>query len=53
VVDPARVRAPQGKPRVDRTVPFVRNSFFAGEDFIDLADAQRPAVEWFAVRAGR
>jgi hypothetical protein len=53
VVDPARVRAPQDKPRVERTVPFVRNSFFAGEDFIDLADAQRRAIEWCLVRAGR
>ena len=41
VVDPARVRSPQDKPRVERVVPFVRNSFFAGETFIDLADAQR------------
>src|SRR5947209_514653 len=53
VVDPARVRSPQDKPRVERTVPFVRNSFFAGETFIDLVDAQRRAVEWCEVRAGR
>jgi hypothetical protein len=52
VIDPARVRTPTDKPRVERTVPFVRNSFFAGETFIDLADAQRRAVEWCAVRAG-
>jgi hypothetical protein len=52
VVDPARVRSPQDKPRVERTVPFVRNSFFAGETFIDLADAQRRAVQWCRVRAG-
>lgn len=38
---------------MERTVPFVRNSFFAGETFLDLADAQRRAVEWCAVRAGR
>jgi hypothetical protein len=38
---------------VERTVPFVRNSFFAGETFRDLADAQRRAVEWCLVRAGR
>ena len=31
LVDPARVRTPTDKPRVERTVPFVRNSFFAGE----------------------
>jgi hypothetical protein len=52
VIDPARVRTPTDKPRVERTVPFVRNSFFAGETFIDLADAQRRAVAWCAGRAG-
>ena len=52
VIDPARVRSPQDKPRVERTVPFVRGSFFAGEDFVDLADAQRRAEQWCRVRAG-
>jgi len=52
LIDPARVRSPQDKPRVERTVPFVRNSFFAGETFIDLADAQRRAVLWCQERAG-
>ncbi len=51
-VDPARVRRPQDKPRVERTVPFVRGSFFAGETFIDLADAQRRAETWCRERAG-
>jgi transposase len=53
VVDAARVRTPTDKPRVERSVPFVRNSFFVGETFIDLADAQRRAVEWCGGRAGR
>lgn len=52
LVDPARVRSPQDKPRVERTVPFVRQSFFAGETFVDLADAQRRAEQWCRVRAG-
>ena len=52
MVDAARVRSPQDKPRVERTVPFVRNSFFAGETFIDLADAQRRVEQWCRVRAG-
>jgi hypothetical protein len=52
VVDPARVRSPQDKPRVERVVPFVRQSFFAGESFIDLVDAQRRVEEWCRVRAG-
>jgi hypothetical protein len=51
-VDPTRVRHPKDKPRVERAVPFARGSFFAGETFIDLADAQRRAVEWCQVRAG-
>ena len=52
VIDPARVRTPTDKPRVERQVPFVRNSFFAGESFIDLADAQRRAEQWCRIRAG-
>jgi transposase len=51
-VDPARVRRPQDKPRVERSVQFVRNSLWAGETFIDLADAQRRAEQWCAQRAG-
>jgi hypothetical protein len=50
--DPARVRSPQDKPRVERVVPFVRQSFFAGEVFVDLADAQRRAEMWCRERAG-
>jgi hypothetical protein len=52
VIDPARVRRPQDKPRVERVVPFVRNSFFAGESFIDLADTQPRAEVWCRGRAG-
>lgn len=52
VIDAARVRRPQDKPRVERVVPYVRRSFFAGEHFIDLADAQRRATEWCRLIAG-
>lgn len=52
-VDPARVRRPQDKPRVERAVQFVRNSMWAGESFVDLADAQRHAEQWCRVRAGQ
>src|SRR5919197_2729407 len=40
-IDPARVRTPTDKPRVERNVAFVQSSLFAGEEFVDLADAQR------------
>jgi transposase len=52
LIDPARVRKPTDKPRVERVVPFVRNSFFAGEQFIDIDDGQRRVETWCRIRAG-
>ncbi len=52
VVDPARVRHAKDKARVERVVPYVRGSFFAGEDFLGLADAQRRAQSWCMSDAG-
>lgn len=52
VIDPARVRTPTDKPRVERTVPYVRQSFFAGESFVDLADERRRAERWCRETAG-
>ena len=51
--DPARVAHPQDKPHVERMVQYVRNNFFAGEDFVDLADAQARAATWCADKAGQ
>jgi transposase len=51
-IDAARVRTPTDKPRVERNVGFVKTSFFAGESFVDLADAQRRAQEWCRSVAG-
>ncbi len=50
--DPARVRSPKDKPRVERAVQYVRGNFFAGEVFADLEDAQARAVAWCQERAG-
>jgi hypothetical protein len=50
--DPARVRSPQDKPRVERAVQYVRGNFWAGETFTDLADAQARVEVWCAERAG-
>ena len=52
VVDPARVRSPQDKPRVERSVSYVRQSFFKGENFVGLADAQDRAPVWCRKQAG-
>jgi hypothetical protein len=52
VIDPARVATPTDKPRVERMVQFVRSSFWNGETFVDLADAQAKATAWCLGRAG-
>lgn len=52
-VDPARVKHPKDKPRVENQVPFVRESWWEGEEFLSLEDAQRSAIEWCRERAGR
>ncbi|MFI5783521.1 IS21 family transposase [Nocardia sp. NPDC051570] len=52
VVDPARVRSPQDKPRVERCVPYARSNFFAGEQFRDLDDCRERAQRWCREVAG-
>ncbi|MFF0496374.1 IS21 family transposase [Nocardia aobensis] len=52
VVDPARVRSPQDKPRVERCVPYARSNFFAGERFRDLDDCRDKAARWCRETAG-
>lgn len=51
-VDPARAGHPKDKPKVERAVQYVRGSFFAGEDFSSLDDAQRRALRWCTETAG-
>src|SRR5580704_13067747 len=50
--DAARVRSPKDKPRVERTVQYVRGNFFAGEQFTGLAGAQAAAEAWCRDVAG-
>jgi transposase len=51
-IDAARVATPTDKPRVERTVPYVRNNFFAGETFVDLTDVRSRAERWCTETAG-
>jgi Integrase core domain len=48
VTDPARVRHPRDKPRVEAGVHYVQGNFFAGESFLDLADARSRMAAWLA-----
>jgi transposase len=51
-IDPARVRSPKDKPRVERMVSYVRSNFYAGEDFRDLDDCRSRAEQWCRDTAG-
>jgi transposase len=51
-VEPTRVKSPKDKPRVERTVRYTRDSFWAGEAFKTLAEAQAAADAW-CERVGR
>lgn len=51
-VDPARVRSPKDKARVENQVPYVRESWFDGETFADMDAARRSAATWCRDIAG-
>lgn len=51
-VDPARIRSPRDKARVENQVPYVRESWFDGETFSGLEDARRCAEHWCRDIAG-
>ena len=53
VTDPARVRHPRDKPRVEAGVKFVQGNFFAGETFLDLADARSKMAAWLVTANAR
>lgn len=53
LVDPARPAHPRDKARVERVVPYVRDSFFAGRSFPDLATMRSRAAIWSREVAGQ
>ncbi|HEV8626777.1 MAG TPA: IS21 family transposase [Acidimicrobiia bacterium] len=53
ILDPARAGKPRDKARCERQMPFVRDSFFAGRDFADLAAMREAAATWCREVAGR
>ena len=46
VADPAKVRTPEHKGKVERSVPVVRQQLVAGRQYLDLADANEKALTW-------
>ena len=46
VADPARVRHPRDKPKVERSMSYVRERLFRGGDFHGLAHLRNEAQRW-------
>jgi transposase len=53
LIDPARARKPRDKARVERPMPYVRDSFWRGRQFASLQQMQAEARRWCAEVAGR
>jgi transposase len=53
LVDPARALKPRDKARVERPMPYVRDSFWRGREFASLERMQAEALRWSAEVAGR
>ena len=53
LIDPARALKPRDKARVERPMPYVRDSFWRGRQFASLPQMQAEAVRWSLEVAGR
>jgi transposase len=53
LVDPARALKPRDKARVERPMPYVRDSFWRGREFTSLEKMQAGAARWSAEVAGQ
>jgi hypothetical protein len=53
LIDPARARKPKDKPRIERPMPYIRDSFFAGRQFASVAQMQADALRWATEVYGR
>jgi transposase len=46
IADPAKVRTPEHKGKVERSMPLVRQQLAAGRTYLDLAEANEKALLW-------
>jgi hypothetical protein len=53
LVDPARRGEPRDKARIERPMPYIRDSFWRGRQFASVAEMQAAAVDWCRDVAGR
>lgn len=53
LIDPARSGKPKDRPRIERPLPYIRDSFWRGREFCSLEQMQDEAVRWCLQVAGR
>ncbi|QBS36666.1 IS21 family transposase [Thermaerobacter sp. FW80] len=53
LIDPARAGRPKDKPRVERAIPYLRESFWQGQAFVHLDAANRELERWCLEVAGQ
>jgi transposase len=53
LIDPARAVKPRDKARVERPMPYVRDSFWRGREFTSLEQMQAEGARWSLEVAGR
>jgi len=52
IIDPARSGKPRDKARVERVIPYIRDSFWSGRNFTTLEEINKQALEWCLKVAG-
>jgi len=52
IIDPARSAKPRDKARVERVIPYIRDSFWSGRNFTSQEEINRQAKEWCLKVAG-
>jgi len=52
IIDPARSGKPRDKARVERVIPYIKDSFWSGRSFASLEDINKQATEWCLKVAG-
>ena len=52
IIDPARSGKPKDKARIERMIPYIRDSFWSGRNFTSMEEINRQASEWCLKIAG-
>jgi len=52
IIDPARSNKPRDKARIERAIPYIRDSFWSGRNFTSFEEINRQSTQWCLRVAG-